>query len=147
MISLNFTNLYKYLPSKKPHPKSILWGLILVILAGSAFGSFYFYNTNQTALKKLTQLTTNTSSTADDSEKTITDLAKLLLIPTDDTPTIAVISDISKLANQPFFTKAQNGDKIIVFPKSQKVVLYRPSTNKVVDMTIFTNSPSPSPNP
>jgi hypothetical protein len=49
-----------------------------------------------------------------------------------ETPQVAIVSDKS-LLNQAFFEKAENGDYVIVYQQSQKVLLYRPSTKKVIN--------------
>ncbi len=49
-------------------------------------------------------------------------------------PAIAVVSDVDKAkAQSSFFANAQNGDKILLYVKNGKAVLYRPSTNKVIE--------------
>jgi hypothetical protein len=52
----------------------------------------------------------------------------------DETPSIATISDQTKLTSQTFFQQAHNGDKLIIYPKSREVILYRPSIHKVIDI-------------
>lgn len=49
-------------------------------------------------------------------------------------PTIVSITDREKFQNQQFFQKAQNGDKIVIFEAAKRVMLYRPSTKKVIDV-------------
>jgi hypothetical protein len=63
-------------------------------------------------------------------------VGKLMDVP-DETPTVATVSDVSKLSNQEFFKKAQNGDKVLIFPKAQKAILYRPATNKIVEVAFY----------
>jgi len=69
----------------------------------------------------------------------------LMELPNEE-PTVATVSDVSKLSDQQFFAKAQNGDKVIIFPKAQKAILYRPSTNKIIEIALYT-PPSVSPQP
>lgn len=70
-------------------------------------------------------------------------VSKLIDVP-NETPTIATISDVTKLAGQEFFKKAQNDDKVIIFPKAQKAILYRPGTNKIVEVAFY-NPPATTP--
>lgn len=71
-----------------------------------------------------------------DSEEEIKSLvekvAKQVDIP-DEIPTIATIKDITKLTTQPFFKDAQNGDKVLIFTEARKAVIYRESTDKVIN--------------
>lgn len=53
-------------------------------------------------------------------------------IAKDEKPTIATVADNTKLVGQPFFERAENGDKVLIFKTSNTVVLYRPSIKKVV---------------
>jgi hypothetical protein len=61
-------------------------------------------------------------------------IGKFMELPADETPTIATVSDREKLKEQPFFTKAQNGDKVLIYTKSQKAILYRPSANQIIEV-------------
>lgn len=118
-------------------------GLILVslittfILAGTAY---YFYNkyTHTQAI-----LQNPTIATKEEIKSITSKLSKMIELPKDEEPTIATVLDKSKLKDQPFFKKAENGDKVIMYVKSLKAILYRPSTNKVIDFSIITMSPQP----
>lgn len=48
--------------------------------------------------------------------------------------TIATVEDKQKLAGQAFFTHAQNGDKVLIYPQGKKAILYRPSTDKIIEV-------------
>lgn len=78
-------------------------------------------------------------------KKVLSGVGKLMELPTDEEPTVATVSDVEKLRNQAFFAKAQNGDKVIIFSKNRKAILYRPSTNKIIDVSVISlNTASPS---
>jgi hypothetical protein len=59
-------------------------------------------------------------------------IGKHVLLPQNEQPSIATVTDPSKLQAQPFFANAKTGDKVIVFTHSRKTILYRPSSGKVV---------------
>ncbi|MBP7007111.1 MAG: hypothetical protein KBB16_03570 [Candidatus Pacebacteria bacterium] len=67
----------------------------------------------------------------------ITEKVGLLMDIPAESPTIASISDASKLRGQAFFAKAQNGDKVLIFNAAQKAVLYRPATNKIIEVALY----------
>ncbi|PIR80160.1 MAG: hypothetical protein COU25_01495, partial [Candidatus Levybacteria bacterium CG10_big_fil_rev_8_21_14_0_10_35_13] len=63
-------------------------------------------------------------------------------------PTIATITDKSQLSTQPFFNNAVDGDKVLVYANAKKAILYRPSTDKIIEVApVNITSPSVSPTP
>lgn len=64
----------------------------------------------------------------------ITEVGKLLALPSDEKPTVATITDVEKLKEQVFFKNAANGDKVLIYTKSKKAILYRPSDKKIVEV-------------
>jgi hypothetical protein len=73
-------------------------------------------------------------------------VGKIVDLPKNETPTIATVSDVTKLNGQEFFAKAQNGDKVIIYAKAQKAYLYRPGTDKLIEVAFY-NPPQVSPLP
>lgn len=107
----------------------LMWGLIAVVaVAGLGSGAYYYtqYRNTQKLLKN------SVLGTQIEAEKIVEKVAKMVELPADK-PTIATVSDVSKLKNQQFFTNAQNGDKVLIYQKAKKAILYRPSTNKIVE--------------
>ena len=68
-------------------------------------------------------------------------------LPQDETPDLAKVSNKEKLAGQPFFQKSQNGDVVLIYLKAKKAILYRPSTNRVIDMVPLSENEIPAPAP
>lgn len=78
---------------------------------------------------------------------TIASVRSLVLTP-DETPTVATIQNKETLVDQPFFKQAENGDKVLYFATAKKAILYRPSVNRVIDMSSVEVAPSgPTPTP
>jgi hypothetical protein len=105
--------------------------LLLLFCVGAisgAAGSYYFYNKYQALLA-------NPNVEAEkQTEDLIAALGELMELPADETPTLAVISDKEKLENQPFFQSVENGDILFAYTVSMKAILYRPSTNKIIEV-------------
>jgi len=110
-------------------PIIIIGGIILALII--FLPSFYFYNKYQ-SLKK------TVSDPSDSAKKEVNTLValvgKLIELPEGEEPTVATVSDKDKLSPQPFFDKAQNGDKVLIYSKAKKAILYRPSTNKIIEV-------------
>lgn len=122
----------------------IIPAILIVIAAGAAV---YFYLQYQNIKK---QLTDPTKSAQVATREIIEKVGKLIELPTDEEPTVATISDKEKLKDQPFFAKAKNGDKVLIFANAKKAILYDPVANKIIDVApvnIGSASASVSPSP
>lgn len=107
----------------------ILFGLVLLLIA--SVPSIYFYRQNQRAQERLK----NPSIFAEEEAKQlVATVSTIIDLPADETPTIATVTDSEKLKDQPFFARSQQGDKVLIYSKSLKAILYRPSTNKIIEV-------------
>lgn len=61
-----------------------------------------------------------------------------LLVPTDETPTMAAVSDLAPLEDQAFFAHASVGDIVLIYPKSQRAILYSPKLGKILEVAPLT---------
>ena len=71
-------------------------------------------------------------------------VSKIMVLPEGEDPTVAIVDDVTKLKNQPFFTRAINGDEVIIYPLSKKAILFRPKDNKIVDFAIINLTSTPN---
>lgn len=101
---------------------------LLVLITTSA--AIYFYLQYQ----KTATLLSGKNTASDEAKKIIEKVGKLMLLPSDEQPTIATISDREKLVDQPFFARAKNGDKLIVYNNARRAILYDPIANKIIDV-------------
>lgn len=68
-------------------------------------------------------------------KNTLAAVGALMVLPVDEAPTIFNVSDSSALKQQQnFFANAENGDVLIVYPKSTKAIIYSPSRNIIVNV-------------
>lgn len=72
------------------------------------------------------------------------EVATLINIPNGEQPTMADVTDASKLSSQPFFQNAENGDKVLVYELAKKVVLYRPDIKKIIEIAPLSEGSSSS---
>jgi hypothetical protein len=61
-------------------------------------------------------------------------VGKLLVLPADETPTIATVSDPEALKDQAFFAQAVKGDKVLIYAQAKKAILYSVTMNKIIDV-------------
>lgn len=113
----------------------------LLLMALSVAGYFY-YQYRQTAQV----------ASAKEIEDLSQEIGAVMMLPEGETPTLATVTDREKLAEQAFFEKAENGDKVLIYSQSGRAILYRPSTKKIVDVTTVNvaepaAAPTPSPQP
>ena len=61
-------------------------------------------------------------------------VGKLVVLPADETPTVATVSDPEALKDQAFFASAQKGDKVLIYAEAKKAILYSVVMNKIIDV-------------
>jgi len=111
--------------------KIILAVFVLLLLATSSGTAYYFYSKYQVAQDKLD----NPEIAAQTEVRILTDqISKIMVLPTDEEPTVATVLEKEKIQDQPFFTNAENGDKVIIYTKAMKAILYRPTENKIIEV-------------
>ncbi len=81
---------------------------------------------------------TQNSQAADNTNQVVSRVGNMMLLP-DETPTIATVTDLSKLQGQKFFAHAQKGDIVLMYARAQKAILYSPSQNKIIEVAPITN--------
>ncbi len=70
----------------------------------------------------------------------VDDVEDLMLLPDDETPTLATVSDMHALEGQEFFKNAQEGDKVLMYLRSRRAIIYRPSIDKIIEVGPITGS-------
>lgn len=102
----------------------------VVLLAIAAVPSFFFYSKYQKAQDALKN---PQKAVQEETKALVAKVGQLIELPSGEEPTVATIQDKNKLKDQPFFAKAENGDKVLIYTKAQKAILYRPSINKIIE--------------
>lgn len=132
--------------------KNIIIAILVIVLVGAAGTAYYFYNEYQKSQEALN----NPEKTAqEETQRLIDQMSALIALPEADIangePTLATVQDKEKLKDQEFFANAENGDKVLIYANAKKAFLYRPSTNKVINVAPVTigedNQATPSATP
>ncbi len=107
--------------------QSIMLILFLGVFIGLSATTVYFYRKYQSIKRNLDQIQNQ------ERETIIASIKRFMDLPTEEDPTLATVTDKEMLKEQDFFKRAENGDKVLLYPKSGKAILYRPSTGRVVE--------------
>jgi len=102
----------------------IVFILVALCIAAGAFFLSKSYIFKKDPQKEIEQQTKNL----------INQVSKLVVLPQDETPTIATVSDPEKLKDQPFFANAKKGFKVLIYTNAKKAILYDPLENKIVEI-------------
>ena len=97
---------------------------VLVLILGAT--TFYFYH--KATVAKDTSGELNPTQV----QALVAKVGKLIILPSDEVPTVATVSDPSALKDQSFFADAKVGDKVLIYSIAKKAILYDPSVNKIV---------------
>jgi hypothetical protein len=99
----------------------VVFLLALVVVAlGTAF---YFY-----------MKAGATEPRSQEAAEIIAAVSKLMVLPEGEEPTVATVSDPAQLADQPFFSNAKVGHKVLIYTKARKAILYDPAAHKIVEV-------------
>jgi hypothetical protein len=116
--------------NKEFSKKTVLIAVIILLLIIVA-PSFYFYNKYQ-KLKLAVSKPALLAKT--EIQKLVEKVGKLIVLPKDEDPTLYTVTEIEKINNQLFFKNAKNGDKVLIYSKARKAILYDPQANKIVEV-------------
>lgn len=110
--------------------KVFILGLIIfiIILLGATGYLFYQYQ------KFSRSPVAAQIASQEETKKLVSAVEKLMLLPKNETPSIATVTDMTKLKNQPFFHNAKNGDKLLIYTGAKEAILYNPLANLIVNV-------------
>lgn len=67
-------------------------------------------------------------------DKLVSQIGKLMVLPEGEQPTVATVTDVEKLKDQPFFAKAENGNKVLIYTGAKKAILFDQAANKIIEV-------------
>lgn len=111
---------------RRATPTTLVMGILSLCAFGCA-GYFYYQYTHTREVMEAKEISALTQK-----------IGSVMELPANETPTLATVTNKEKLDNQTFFKKAENGDKILIYADAGQAILYRPSTEKIIDMTSVT---------
>ena len=108
--------------------------IVLGVLLLVAIWGLFQYRKASSLQNELENLKNNPAQVAQEETNTLVKKVSEFLTLPDEQPTLATVTDPKLLRDQPFFAQAQTGDKVLIYALAKKAILYRPSTNKVIEV-------------
>ncbi len=109
----------------KKNKRLVMWLVLLVMSSGLIYGYY-------SASRKLNILQGSESYSASEDQELVETIRKFFELP-DETPQVRTVGDVKDLKGQELFARAKKGDKALIFPKSKRALVFRPSTGKVIE--------------
>ncbi len=113
---------------KKGLPMKLIIGIVVVVLLA---GGYYLWQNSKTPEQR----------NAEEAKKVVAKVERLISLPEGETPTLATVTDPALLKDQPFFTKAEAGFQVLLYPVAQKAFLYDPKKNIIVEVATLNLAP------
>ncbi len=132
-------------PREHESERSVSWKWYVTVLGCALLliGLGYWYKTSRQSSESVENTSADAQAVPKEMvEKEASDLVaevgKLILLPKDEVPTIATVTDPSKLADQAFFANAKAGDKVLLYTKARKAYLYDPIARRLIEVAPIT---------
>jgi hypothetical protein len=108
----------------------LILGTVLTLCVIVGFFLYYYlqYQQNQKLLKN------PLLASEREQETVVSKVGQLTQLPTGEAPTIAKVTDTTKLRGQQFFQHARNGDYVLIYSKAKEAILYDPDGNKIIQV-------------
>lgn len=104
--------------------------LLVLLVAGGIVG----YSKYNDLKKENTKLSNPQEAAKTQVSDAVAKIGRLVDLPSGETPTLATVTDPTKLKDQAFFANAKVGDQVLIYTQVKKAILYRPSTNKIIEI-------------
>jgi hypothetical protein len=112
--------------TQKTMRRHLFTGIMLAVIITLAVACAYLFIRYQRVAQKPADKLTEAAQLA-------VELNKFVLLPSEQ-PTLVTVLDNAKLGDPKLMAEAQPGDSLLIYDKAQRVILYRPSARKIIDM-------------
>jgi len=102
---------------------------VVVAIAIIALGAALYFRSEVVSLRSDPE-----AAARKEADAVIKMVGQLIVLPEDERPTVATVSDPELLKDQPFFARAKKGDKVLIYTNAKKAILYDPALNKIVEV-------------
>ena len=102
--------------------------IITILLVIAVFLSIFFF------MKYRSGVEDPNAENREKIESLVAKVEKLIDLPQGELPTLAEITSIENIKDQPFFAKAKVGDQVLLYTVARKAFLYDPVANVIVEV-------------
>lgn len=95
-------------------------------IGGSGAGIYYY--------AQYRQLLQRTKDPQVEMRDILDKVGKLIELPNGEEPTVATVQDAEQIRKQPFFAKAQNGHRVILYTNAKLAILFDEQANKLINV-------------
>lgn len=122
-------------------PVVIAFVILALLAVGGSGAGIYYYSEYQ-------KLSLRTKNPQAEIKEVVEKVGKLIELPEGEEPTVATVQDAERIRNQPFFSKAQNGYRVILYTNARLAILFDEQANKLINVgSINVGTPSATPEP
>lgn len=115
-------------------PRVLISAVVVGLVITSVGVGVFFFDKYQRTKEELARVQNPAQYAQEEAKKLETIVGMIIALPEGEVPTVATVTDKEKLAEQAFFKRAENGDKILIYTQAKKAILYRPGQNKVIEV-------------
>lgn len=130
--------------------KKIIIGLVLLSISAISIAGYSFYqyiNARREFEVALNDPNALQKANQKELQKLLAEIGKFMKLPSDEEPSVVIISDLDKLKGQAFFQNAKIGDKLLLYTKAKKAILYDPVAKVIVDVAPLSVNDTATPMP
>lgn len=102
--------------------------LLLLVVATLSGSTFYFYR--EFSSTKADPINAAQAET----DRLLAKVSQLIVLPSDEAPVIATVSNPDELKDQEFFSNAKIGDKVLIYTNTKKAILYDPEAHIILNV-------------
>lgn len=100
--------------------------LALIAVGGASAGIYYYFQYNAAAKRA--------KDPQAEVKEILAKVGNLIELPEGEEPTVATVQDADQIRSQPFFTKAQNGQRVILYTNARLAILFDEKANKIINV-------------
>lgn len=113
----------------------LIWILAIVLLVIGFAWSLVNYLKVKKQLSMLATPEGQQNLLKQETAEIVAKVGRLIVLPQDETPTIATIADAEKISQeQPFYQNAHNGDKVLIYVQAKKAIIYDATRDILVNV-------------